>query len=214
MPAWLAGTWRLSRDGHFVLDPHRSADGKDSGIDPSAYVGFECGMIADKSGQVWTRDSVGKWSESADGRSYACYLKYDETTDADNKLRSHSETVAITTGDFAKITSCLRGVSDQVNRTIGDEEIEIIKTSHSYDWQGCGKTTSQWKATYKRVSPYDYEQKIDKYGDLSLAFVQFLKEQNMVERIPEALIIHQDGGVPQDSSVPLDTSAKAPLIDQ
>jgi hypothetical protein len=190
----------LSRDGHFVLDPHRGADGKASGLDPGAYVGFECGMIADRNGQVWTRDTVGSWSENASGNDFGCFLRYSETMPNDNELRSHGETVAITTGAQAKIISCQRAVSDQVNRHIGDEEIEIIKISQSFDWQGKGKRSSQWKATYKRAALYDYARKIDKYGDLSLAFVQYLKDQKMVERIPEELIIHPDAGVPHENS--------------
>lgn len=191
VPAWLRGKWQSTQTIITLLRDERT--GKEeppNRVETSNNEGWY-GHYADKTGQVWGCDQPYYWTEN-DRPQYKAYdfiITRTATAVTDTSCRFRSQSVDFyvdkTTGTIIQV------VWDTKEQTISPISASITRHKSNcriIDWQGNPTLTEELVSDYKRTADFkpNPSETTPDGKPLYPLFVQYLKDHNMADRIPDA----------------------------
>lgn len=179
VPAWCVGDWNSVR--HVSTDPGRY----------NARSNLSIGTFADKTGQIWEYDRQGYWAEGkgSNSEAKAWVVARSPIEATERNLRFHEDLIAFTIDEKTKVIKNRDHIwQDSVMYRVPEKMIKFLSVTGTYDADGKPNQTAlaitdHWKNA-------EFEPRLsDTASDgrpLYPMFVQYLKDHNMADRIPDA----------------------------
>ncbi|MBS1994614.1 MAG: hypothetical protein JSS86_09110 [Cyanobacteria bacterium SZAS LIN-2] len=181
LPAWLVGTW-TSRD------EQSEDEGKTAHLEYWAICRIIVGL-ADKTGQVWSHYTAGEWAQGVDGSRLDCYLGCTESSPSPDEYRSEFESISFQLDGLSHlIQSCSRRLTEDTYYLISPGVVRLKEVHRNYDWRGHQLDSSEreWNLLKSGEFASDLTQTTGDSRPHYPLFVQFLRDNGMTDRIPDA----------------------------
>jgi hypothetical protein len=191
VPKWLVGDWHSEQQTNVFSRNDKTGKLNAPGGPVSLRSTIHQGDFIDKTGQVWQCDAPGTWMENDfDGlKSFTYSLSISNAVDNDKQSSRDAELVSVLVdGKTNKIVHCTRQSTNYDMLPISPSAIRYNNTIKTFDWQGNPLQTSKCVANLKKIGEFTPNpNKVAPDGQLLYPlFVQYLKDHDMVDRVPEA----------------------------
>ena len=191
VPKWLVGDWHSEQQTNVFSRNDKTGKLNAPGGPVSLRSTMNQGDFIDKAGEVWQCDAPGTWMDNDfDGlKSHLYSLSISNAVDTNKQSSRDAELVCILVdGKTNKIVRCTRQSINYDMLPISPSAIRYNNTIKTFDWQGNPVQTSKCVTNLKKVGEFTPNpNKLAPDGQpLYPLFVQYLKDHNMADRIPDA----------------------------
>jgi hypothetical protein len=191
VPAWYPGTCKSDQMVFTFRRDEESGQEDRSSHAENRHSSYTVDACPDTTGQMWEYDPQGFWIEGQgdDDLHYNWMMARSVTIATDKEVAHKGQAVGFHVDKRSNIIkSCDRNVSETSTFPVSSTAIRSRTFQRTFDWQGTHRGTAEFACKYKktREDSIDPNRMTRDGKPLYPLFVQFLKDNNMADRIPDA----------------------------